>query len=53
VEHHVQMKKQELLSISIILNKNISINSETPPLKTFFIDRIIEEMKNKDKQIVI
>ena len=38
--------------LSIILNKNISINSETPPLKTFFIDRIIGEMKNKDNQEV-
>ena len=30
----------------------MSINSETPPLKTFFIDRIIGEMKNKDNQEV-
>ena len=38
--------------LSIILDKNITINSETPPLKTFFIDRIIGEMKNKDNQEV-
>ena len=38
--------------LSIVLDKNISINSETPPLKTFFIDRIIGEMKNKDNQEV-
>ena len=38
--------------LSIVLDENISINSETPPLKTFFIDRIIGEMKNKDNQEV-
>ena len=38
--------------LSIVLDKNISLNSETPPLKTFFIDRIIGEMKNKDNQEV-
>ena len=38
--------------LSIVLDENISINPETPPLKTFFIDRIIGEMKNKDNQEV-
>ena len=38
--------------LSIVLDENISLNSETPPLKTFFIDRIIGEMKNKDNQEV-
>ena len=38
--------------LSIILDENISLNYETPPLKTFFIDRIIGEMKNKDNQEV-
>ncbi len=34
--------------LSIVLDDNIILNSETPPLKTFFINRIIGEMKNKD-----
>ena len=38
--------------LSIVLDENISLNSETPPLKTFFVDRIIGEMKNKDNQEV-
>ena len=38
--------------LSIVLDENITLDSETPPLKTFFIDRIIGEMKNKDKQEV-
>tara|TARA_B100001079_G_scaffold177439_1_gene152411 strand:- start:37 stop:573 length:537 start_codon:yes stop_codon:yes gene_type:complete len=38
--------------LSIILDKNILLNSKTPPLKTFFLDRIIGEMKNKDNQEV-
>jgi len=38
--------------LSIILDENISLNYETPPLKTFFIDRIIGEKKNKDNQEV-
>ena len=38
--------------LSIVLDENIMLNSETPPLKTFFIDRIIAEMKNKDNQEV-
>ena len=38
--------------LSIVLDENITLDSETPPLKTFFIDRIIGEMKNKDNQEV-
>ena len=36
--------------VSIVLEDNIIINPETPPLKTFFVDRIIGEMKKKDNQ---
>ena len=36
--------------VSIILEDNVTINPETPPLKTFFVDRIIGEMKKKDSQ---
>ena len=38
--------------LSIVLDTNITLNSETPPLKAFFIDRIIGEMKSKDDQEV-
>ena len=38
--------------VSIILEENVTINAETPPLKTFFIERIIGEMKKKDGQEV-
>ena len=34
--------------ISIILNEGMSLTDETPPLKTFFIERIIGEMKKID-----
>ena len=34
--------------VSIVLEDNVTINPETPPLKTFFVDRIIGEMKKKD-----
>ena len=34
--------------VSIVLNDNIVINPETPPFKSFFIDRIIGDMKRKD-----
>lgn len=34
--------------VSIILNENLGVGPETPPFKSFFIDRIIEEMKRKD-----
>ena len=36
--------------VSIDLEDNVTINPETPPLKTFFVDRIIGEMKKKDNQ---
>ena len=36
--------------VSIVLEDNVTINPETPPLKTFFVDRIIGEMKKKDSQ---
>jgi hypothetical protein len=34
--------------VSIILNEQIIINADTPPFKSFFLDRIIGEMKKKD-----
>ena len=34
--------------VSIILNDEIEISDDTPPLKSFFLDRIIGEMKKKD-----
>ncbi len=34
--------------VSIILNEEIVVNDETPPFKSFFLDRIIGEMKRKD-----
>lgn len=34
--------------VSIILEDTIGINVDTPPFKSFFIDRIIGEMKRKD-----
>jgi len=38
--------------VSIILEENVILSPETPPLKTFFIERIIGEMKKKDGQEV-
>ena len=38
--------------VSIILEENVTVDPETPPLQTFFIDRIIGEMKSKDDQEV-
>ena len=38
--------------VSIILEENVALDPETPPLQTFFIDRIIGEMKSKDDQEV-
>ena len=38
--------------VSIILEANVTLDLDTPPLKTFFVDRIIGEMKEKDiKQV--
>jgi hypothetical protein len=34
--------------VSIILDSDITINADTPPFKSFFLDRIIGEMKKKD-----
>ena len=34
--------------VSIILDDEVEINAETPPFKSFFLDRIIGEMKKKD-----
>jgi len=38
--------------VSIILDDDVTLDPDTPPLKTFFVDRIIGEMKNKDNQEV-
>ena len=38
--------------ISIILNEGIGLTDEIPPLRTFFIDRIIGEMKKIDSEDV-
>lgn len=34
--------------VSIVIEKNIGLQPETPPLKSFFVERIIGEMKKKD-----
>ena len=34
--------------LSIVLDKEIELDADTPPFKSFFIDRIIGEMKRKD-----
>ena len=34
--------------VSIVLDDEISISADTPPFKSFFLDRIIGEMKKKD-----
>ncbi|MDH5657961.1 MAG: hypothetical protein OEY17_01260 [Nitrosopumilus sp.] len=34
--------------ISIVLDNQIEINADTPPFRSFFLDRIIGEMKKKD-----
>ncbi len=38
--------------VSIILEENVTLDPETPPLQAFFVDRIIGEMKSKDDQEV-
>jgi hypothetical protein len=38
--------------LSIVLDNEIEINADTPPFKSFFLDRIIGEMKKKDFQEV-
>lgn len=34
--------------VSIILDEKLTINAETPPFRSFFLDRILGEMKQKD-----
>jgi len=34
--------------VSIILDDDVTLDPDTPPLKTIFVDRIIGEMKKKD-----
>jgi hypothetical protein len=34
--------------VSIVLEQDVGLNEETPPFKSFFLDRIIGEMKKKD-----
>ena len=34
--------------VSIILDDDVTLDPDTPPLKTFFVDRIIGEMKKND-----
>jgi len=38
--------------VSIVLNDDIGLDENTPPLKSFFIDRIIAGMKRKDSSDV-
>ena len=38
--------------VSIILDDCVTLDPETPPLKTFFVDRIIGEVKKKDVEQV-
>ena len=38
--------------VSIILNEGIGLTDETPPLRSFFIERIIGEMKKTDSMDV-
>lgn len=35
--------------LKITISDNVKITSDTPPLKTFFVDRIIGEMRSKDE----
>ena len=36
--------------VSIVLDNEIIINADTPPFKSFFLDRIIGEMKKRIPQ---
>ena len=38
--------------VSIVLNDDIGLDENTPPLKSFFIDRIIADMKRSDSSDV-
>ncbi len=46
------LKQSSFTKASIILEDNVILDPKTPPLKTFFIDRIIGEMKKNDVQQV-
>jgi hypothetical protein len=35
--------------VSIVLEDDVGLESETPPFKSFFVERIIGEMKKKDR----
>jgi len=39
--------------VSIVLDENLGINADTPPFKSFFLDRILGEMKKKDNADVL
>ena len=36
--------------VSIVINDHIGLNPETPPFKSFFLNRIIGDMKKKDSK---
>jgi len=38
--------------VSIVLENEVGLNAETPPLKTFFVDKIIGEMRKNDTKEV-
>ena len=38
--------------VSIVLDDNVEISADTPPFKSFFLDRIIGEMKRKIQQML-
>lgn len=39
-------------SVSIVPTTDAKLSTNTPPFKTFFVNRILEGMKQKDKEIV-
>ena len=39
--------------VSIVLNDDVGLDENTPPLKSFFIDKIIADMKRKDSSDVL
>lgn len=39
-------------SVSIVPTTDFKLNSSTPPFKTFFVNRILEGMKQKDKEMI-
>lgn len=40
------------VSVSIVPTTDAKLSSDTPPFKTFFVNRILESMKQKDKEMV-